>query len=81
MKMFSHIQVIFPWRLLAFLCTFREVESKPTYTTTIHVRRLRIFDANEGISNQIGRSSLLRPNGGHMSENRQSTHWKKDEDI
>ena len=80
MKMFFHIQVVFLWRLLAFLCTFGEVELKPSFTTRTHFRRLRLFDGNEGISNQIDRSSLLRRNGDQVSENRYSNQWKRDEE-
>ena len=80
MKMFFHIQVVFLWRLLAFLCTFGEVELKPSFTTRTHFRRLRLFDANEEISNQIDHSSLLRRNGDQVSENRYSNQWKRDEE-
>ena len=78
--MFSHIQVVFLWRLLAFLCTFGEVESKPSSTTRTHFRWLQLFDGSERISNQIDRSSLLRRNGDQVSENRYSKQWKRDEE-
>ena len=81
MKMFWHIQVVFLWRLLAFLCTFGEMESKPSSTTRTHFHGLQLFDANEGISNQIDRSSLLRRNGDQVSKNRYSKQWKRDEET
>ena len=80
MKMFLHIQVVFLWRLLAFLCTFGEVELKPSTTTRTHYRGLQLFDANERISNQIDSSSLLRQNGDQVPENRHSNQWKRDEE-
>ena len=79
--MFWHIQVVFLWRLMVFLYTFGEVESKPSSTTRTDFRRLRLFDANEGISNQIDRSSLLRRYGDQVSENRYSKQWKRDEET
>ena len=51
-----------------------------SFTTRTHFRRLRLFDANEGISNQINSSSLLRRNGDQVSENRYSNQWKRDEE-
>ena len=81
MKMFWHIQVVFLWRLMVFLYTFGEVESKPSSTTRTHFRGLHLFDANDGISNQIGRSSLLRRNGDQVSKNRYSNQWKRDEET
>ena len=81
MKLFGHIQVVFLWRLLAFLCTFGEVELKPSTTTRTHYRGLQLFDANERISNQINSSSLLRRNGDQVSKNRDSNQWKRDEET
>ena len=56
------------------------MELKPSFTTRTHFRRLRLFDANEEISNQIDHSSLLRRNGDQVSENRYSNQWKRDEE-